>query len=320
MRILLMSGHRYPADDGLSRHPRPHPSGAPFVVHDLLARALAKLGHHVLYLLEKGAASAPPEGIEIITKPTHDVDIFHNYEDIARPWVKTQHRFADELEGATPPDNWIFVSQSLARSHGKSRVVMNGVDPDNFTYSETKQDYFLFLAGMQGPRNPTAYWGKGLDTALSLSKSIGFKLLVAGTAIDHEVIDTVSEMCREAGAEYLGDVRSAGKADLLAGAKALLFPTRLNEGCPLVLAEALMSGTPIIASRQGPCPELVTPDVGFACAGQKEYEAAIENIRDISPKACREKAMSSFHYMKMAADYVVEYEKELGTTWRSASV
>jgi glycosyltransferase involved in cell wall biosynthesis len=315
-----MSGHRYPADDGRSRDPRPHPSGAPFVVHDLLARALARLGHHVLYLLEKGAESPPPEGIEIVAKPIDYVDISHNYESTSRPWVKTQHRFADELDGATPPDNWIFVSQSLAKSHGKSRFVPNGVDPDNFTYCETKQDYFLFLAGMQGPRNPIAYWGKGLDIALSLSKSMGFKLLVAGTAIDHEVIDKVSEMCREAGAEYLGDVRSARKADLLAGARALLFPTRLNEGCPLVLAEALMSGTPIIASDQGPCRELVTPDVGFVCSDLNEYESSIENIQAVSPRACREKAMASFHYMKMAADYVIEYEKELGATWRSASV
>jgi len=314
MRILLMSEHRYPADDGTSRHPRAFPSGAPFVVHDLLATALARLGHHVFYLLENGAECAPPDGIEIVSRAIDDVDIFHNYRCPGRAWVKTQHRFADELNGAVPPDNWIFASRTLAKSHGKSRFVINGIDPDSFTYSETKHDYFLFLAGMQGPRNRSAYHGKGLDTALGLSRSMGFRLLVAGTAIDRDVIDTVSEMCTTAGAEYLGDVRGARKADLLAGARGLLFPTRLNEGCPLVLAEALMSGTPVIASDRGPCPELISPDVGFVCSDQHDYVQAINRIAEISPDACRQKAMESFHYMRMAADYALEYERELTTS------
>lgn len=320
MRILLMSGHRYPADNGKPAHPRPYPSGAPFVVHDLLARGLAQLGHEVDYLLENGAASPPPDGIRIIDRAITNVDIFHNCERVDGPWVKTQHRFADELNGATPPDNWIFASRSLARSHGKERFVINGVDPEHFIYGETKQDYFLFIAGMQGPRNRTAYRGKGLDIALSLAKSMGFELLVAGTAIDQEIINTVSEMCCEAGARYLGDVRSAQKAELLAGARGLLFPTRLNEGCPLVIAEALMSGTPIIASDVGPCKELVTTDVGFVCADRQDYMRAIENISRISPRACREKALDRFHYLRMAANYVIEYEKELGTDRAAAAV
>jgi len=142
---------------------------------------------------------------------------------------------------------------------------------------------------------------------------MGFRLLVAGTAIDRDVIDTVSEMCATAGVEYLGDVRGAQKADLLAGARGLLFPTRLNEGCPLVLAEALMSGTPVIASDRGPCPELISPDVGFVCSDHQDYIRAIDRIEEISPRACRQKAMDSFHYMRMAADYALEYERELTT-------
>jgi glycosyltransferase involved in cell wall biosynthesis len=229
--------------------------------------------------------------------------------------VRTQHRFADELEGRSPPHNWIFVSRSLARAHGRAhgteRVVFNGIDPSGFNYSETKDDYFLFLAGMQGPRDKRAYLGKGLDIALRLSRSEGFPLVVAGTARDYETIARVSEMCRDSGATYVGDVRSQRKAELLAGAKALLFPTRLNEGCPLVIAEALMSGTPVIASTSGSCPELVTPDVGFVCESDEQYRHAIERVETVSPRACRDKAMTDFHYLRMAADYVKEYEREI---------
>ena len=312
MRILVMSEHRYPADNGKSSDPRPYPSGAPLVVHDLIAKGLGRLGHDVYYLLKHGAESPPPDGVRFIDAIRDDVDIFHNRERVNGPWVKTQHRVAYELDGATPPDNWIFASRTLARFHGKERFVINGVDPERFIYGETKSDYFLFLAGMQGPRDRYAYRGKGLDIALALSATLGFELIVAGTAIDREIIDEVSGMCLQAGARYLGDVRGARKAELLAGARALLFPTRLNEGCPLVIGEALMSGTPIIASNSGPCAELVTPDVGFVCEDQRDYARAIECIDAISPRACREKGFNTFHYMRMAADYVLEYEKEIG--------
>jgi len=43
----------------------------------------------------------------------------------------------------------------------------------------------------------------------------------------------VRRLCQSYGAEYLGDVRGTRKADLIAGAKALLFPSLLNEGVRL---------------------------------------------------------------------------------------
>jgi glycosyltransferase involved in cell wall biosynthesis len=320
MRILLSSPHHYPADDGSdsSFQPRAFPSGAPFVVHDLLAKGLAELGHEVFYLVEGWDGAIPPSGIRLTRDAVEDVDIFHNTERERGPWVRTQHRFADELEGRSPPHNWIYVSRSLAMSHqgprGLERVVLNGIDPSGFTYSETKGDYILFLAGMQGPRDQYAYLGKGLDIALQLSRSVGFPLIVAGTARRYETIARVSEMCRESGATYVGDVRGPRKAELLAGAKALLFPTRLNEGCPLVIAEALISGTPVISSTSGPCPELVTADVGFACANREEYMNAIERIDTVPPQACRHKALKDFHYLRMAAEYVKEYEREIASS------
>ena len=106
---------------------------------------------------------------------------------------------------------------------------------------------------------------KGLDTALALSRKLSFPLLVAGASDDAEVVDRVARQCREAGAEFVGAVAGRKKAKLLAEARALLFPTELNEGFGIVLAEALVSGTPVICSNNGACPELVTADVGFVC-------------------------------------------------------
>jgi glycosyltransferase involved in cell wall biosynthesis len=182
---------------------------------------------------------------------------------------------------------------------------LNGVDPSDYFYSEAKDDYFLFMSSMD--------WGlsKGLDVAISLSKRMGFKLVVAGTGKDYETINKVAEMCKQSGALYVGDVRGKSKAELLAGANALLFPTKVNEAFGLGMVEALMSGTPVISSDKGACPEIISPDVGFVCKSDEEYEKAVSLVSDISPRACREKAMREYHYLRMAADYVTEYQKEI---------
>jgi glycosyltransferase involved in cell wall biosynthesis len=318
MRILLHSDHRYPIDDGRGhgRRLRHEPSGAPQMIHDLLARGLAELGHQVFYYLERGASAAPPDGVTITTSPRCDVDIAHNFELAERPWVLTQHRVRD-VEVA--PDNWVFVSRSLAELYGSRRFVRNGLDPEKYLYSETKDDYVLFLASMQGNMTRHKYLAKGLDVALTLASELGFKLKVAGTARDIEIFGIVTGMCGRAGVPFLGDVRGAEKAELIAGARALLFPTQMHEGLPLVVIEALFSGTPVIASHFGPCPEIVPPEVGFVCKNTEQYAAALRDVGRIRPGDCRERAMREHHYLEMARGYVREYEVEVNSEQESVA-
>jgi glycosyltransferase involved in cell wall biosynthesis len=121
----------------------------------------------------------------------------------------------------------------------------------------------------------------------------------------------VGELCREHGARHVGEVRGRGKAEWFAGARALVFPTQLNEAFGLVIAEALMSGTPVITSRRGACPELITPEVGFACETPEEYASAARNIGAIDPHACRALAIKRYHFHRMSRDFIREYEREI---------
>jgi glycosyltransferase involved in cell wall biosynthesis len=106
-------------------------------------------------------------------------------------------------------------------------------------------------------------------------------------------------------------VRGRQKAELLAGARAFLFPTRVDEAFGLGMVEALMSGTPVICSDRGACPEIITRDVGFVCRYEPDYLNAIRRVGEIKPQTCRDKAMRNFHYLRMAKDYLGEYEKEI---------
>jgi glycosyltransferase involved in cell wall biosynthesis len=328
VRILLSSEHRYPAfgGPGSGLHPRTYPSGSGFLIHDLVMKGLTELGHEVFYLLPRGAAVPLPTGAKRVAEPVWDADVLHTISDRdsnlirewqsqGKPWVATCHLDMRSVGMAQRPttENWIFVSHALAQMHRRTRYVLNGIDPDDCIYSETKQDYFLFMSSMDWEMK------KGLDIALSLAVRFGLRLIVAGTGNNYKRIMRITSLCKQLGVEYLGDVRGKRKAELLAGARAFLFPTRVAEAFGLGMVEALMSGTPVICSDRGACPEVITRDVGFVCRHENDYLNAIRRISDISPQACRAKAMEKFHYQRMAQDYVIEYEKEIASTKKHKS-
>jgi glycosyltransferase involved in cell wall biosynthesis len=318
MRIQLVSPHRYPAygENGSGLHPREFASGSAFHLHDLLALGLAEEGHEVFYQTKGGAEADPPPGVTLLSRLVPEADICHTpggapgstdeiVEFAARyhkPFLQTCHMYRP---GETAGSNWVFVSQSLARAYGSERVVLNGLNPNDYIYSEAKEDYLLFMSAMDKAIN------KGLDLALALSRSKGFRLIVAGTGTNYETIQYVSGLCAAAGADYVGDVRGVRKAELISGARALLFPSRMNEGHPLVIIEAMFSGTPVISSTCGGSVEMVTPETGFLCHREEEWGGAVDRLGEISPARCREIALENYDYRRMVRDYVREYELEM---------
>jgi glycosyltransferase involved in cell wall biosynthesis len=326
MRVVMAGDHPYPLPRiSGGRHPKRFPSAAGQRVHDWLAKGLGELGHEVFYWQTGEVTGDPPKGVTV-TRALADGDILHTYAmrspDVVaawrsrgKPWVESCH-VDPRPRGIAPDERWIFVSRTLAESCGRTRFVLNGIDPSEYVYSATKGDYVLFLSSMDAAMN------KGLDSALKAAALVGMKIVVAGTGTTEASIAAAERLCGAHGATYLGDVQGDEKADLLAGARALLLPTRLNDACPLVIMEALVSGTPVIASGNGACPELVSADVGFLCRGEEELAEAIGRSGTIEPAVCREKALRDYHYLRMAGDYVRAYQAELftKTPFRASSI
>jgi hypothetical protein len=318
MRVLLASSHRYPAysQTGSGFHPKQYPSGSGYHLHDLIARGLAESGHQVFYFLLDGAEAPAPPGVTLVPELCGDVDIWH--APIGRPGFgesivasAAQHRIPCVLtchiqrdDGGGQP-NWLFVSRALAQAYGSDRFVMNGIDPGDFNFSEKKDDYLLFIAAMNRLAD------KGLDVAISVARRKKIRLIVAGTATTEETIARVAEMCAVPGVEYLGDVRGAPKAELIARARAVLFPSRGNEGAPLVIMEAMVSGTPVIAWRRAETEEMIASETGILCTDEDDWDEAVDRVHEISPARCREVALEKFHYRRMTADYLREYQREI---------
>ncbi|HLK69000.1 MAG TPA: glycosyltransferase [Bryobacteraceae bacterium] len=307
MRICLSRDQVYPARTGGIASSR---------VQDNLAKGLADLGHEVHYYLPDGLEAPLPSGIRLADRLIPDADVWHvqdfeNQQSLKhsdKPWVRTYHSpftLASRGPEWQQPDNWIFVSRAHAAANGCRRFVHNGVDPEEYVYSLSKDDYFLFTVHDMGRAA-----GKGFGIALHLKELCGFRLIVAGGGHpDHQ--EYFRRLCVDSGATFVGWVQGTQKAELFAGAKALLFPTQVAEPFGVVVAEALMSGTPVVASEYGACPELVTDDVGFVCRGERDYLYAIENIGRISPVDCRNRALTRFHYQVMASGYIQQYRQEI---------
>jgi glycosyltransferase involved in cell wall biosynthesis len=309
---MVASRHRYPARN----YPASRGGIASARIDDLIVKGLAELGHDVFYCLPEGAAECLPEGVSLVYEFVWSADALHlqhfrlteKVETREVPWVRTCHSDMEQMKGldrSIAGPNFIFVSKTLASLYGSERWVHNGIDPSEFIYSESKDDYLLFMCCLDRALD------KGLEAALGMSELSGYELVIAGSAADPRTMAAIEQLCEGKNVRLVGEVQGLRRAELLAGARALLFPTRINEGFGLVMAEALISGTPVVCSNKGACPELISPEAGFVCKDRADYVDALSRLHEISPERCRDKAMKDFHYLRMARDYVKEYEKEI---------
>ena len=114
------------------------------------------------------------------------------------------------------------------------------------------------------------------------------------------------------GFDWAGPVSGEKKAELLSDAKALIFPIQWEEPFGLVMAEAWLSGTPVLAHPRGSAKELVTSEVGALPASPEAWQELLSKPLTFSAEACRDYAVKNFHYLKMAENYESYYLKAMG--------
>ena len=143
-------------------------------------------------------------------------------------------------------------------------VIPNFFDPAEFTpRAGHGGDYLLFL-GRHTPR-------KGLAVVAEVAKHTGLRVLTAGQGQE-----------RVPGAEYVGVVGPAARAELLAGAAAVLAFTTYLEPFGGVAVEAMLSGTPAITTDYGAFTETVAEGVsGFRCHTLAEFVAAVDAAQSL---------------------------------------
>ena len=108
--------------------------------------------------------------------------------------------------------------------------------------------------------------------------------------------------------DWLGEVTSAEKKDLLSRAGCLLFPIQWEEPFGMVMIEALACGTPVVALRRGSVPEIVIDGLtGIVCDDLDQLPAALHQIDAIDPELCRKDVIDRFRPEVMAEGYEKAY-------------
>lgn len=101
--------------------------------------------------------------------------------------------------------------------------------------------------------------GKGLGTLLRAWELLGPRCPTLKVIGDGPLASLVRSA--PARVEWLGRLPMQQTYDVIGGASVLIFPSEGLETFGRVIAEAYAKGTPVIASRQGPSPEMVEPGV-----------------------------------------------------------
>jgi glycosyltransferase involved in cell wall biosynthesis len=294
-----------------------------------LAEEQARQGHKVYVGSPEGESTEYFEHISLSKNSTledlqakmptdvTDVEMHEMPQDVTR-WVYDNYpRSFSVIHGGLRPESqpeggWsgakaVFVSRSHMELAGGSQFAYNGVPVDEYDFSETKDDYLLFLAKVKRSK-------KGVQTAIRVAKRCKRKLIVAGGVRRgspatwfpwHPLIRPI------------GYVDGARKREVLSKASALLVPIRWEEPFGLTVVEAMLSGTPVIAFRRGAMPELVVDGVtGFLCDTEDEMVEAVGKVSEIAPEDCRRHVMTKF-----SATAMYQRHQELlelagsGTVW-----
>lgn len=185
-------------------------------------------------------------------------------------------------------------------------VVYNSVDPSLYTFNPLPGKYLAWLGRI--------FPYKGLHIAIAAAKRLGEQLVFAGT-VDKQVPESGNYFEKQIKPHidgkhiiYLGPANLAVKNELLSNAKAFLNPITWEEPFGLVMIEAGMCGTPVLAFRRGAAPEVIEPGkTGYLVNSLDELTARLDDAVKLSRSTVRETVARRFNTELMTKNYLAAY-------------
>ncbi|TQV88889.1 glycosyltransferase [Aliikangiella coralliicola] len=173
---------------------------------------------------------------------------------------------------------------ALGVNENKISVILNGVDKNKFqnidqTKAREKLDldpsekYVIFIGNFQIE--------KGLNHLLDAVHQIKdrpFKLLVVGDGrLKTQVEAQIKELSISDKVQLVGRVSHEMIPVYMSAANLLCLPS-LREGCPNVVIESLTCGTPVVASKVGAVPDMITNETHGKMVEPANSQALAEAI------------------------------------------
>jgi glycosyltransferase involved in cell wall biosynthesis len=311
----------------------------------LLSRELTRLGHDVTVF---GARGSQVEGKFVETLPapygsgalgtlvdwrlceqinisraierSGEFDVLHSHaylwgmamENLARaPMIHTLHvtPYHDlaPLLGLLPNARVTGISRfqwSLVPALKPFAVIHHGAIVSQFTFRDRPDGYVCYLGRFVAE--------KGALTAIRAARDLGLELVLAGPRGPY-FKDFIEPHVDGTMIRYAGPVNATQRDRLLGGARALLYPITEPEPFGLVQIEAMLCGTPVVATRIGAVPEIIDEGVtGFSAESYERFVDAIPRAFELDRRRVRETAVRRFSSERMAREYVEVYERVVG--------
>ncbi len=180
-------------------------------------------------------------------------------------------------------------------------TIHHGIDTGTFTLQTCPGNYLLFF----GRIHPD----KGAVEAIDVAARAGLPLVMAGIIQDQAYFDTnIAPRLDDELVRYIGAVGGEDRNALLGGAYALLHLVNFDEPFGFSVVEAMACGTPVVASRRGSMPEIVSnARTGFLVDNVDEAVLAVNRAAVLDRHAVREEAVTRFGRDRMIDAYLDVY-------------
>jgi glycosyltransferase involved in cell wall biosynthesis len=156
---------------------------------------------------------------------------------------------------------------------------------------------------------------KGVPEAIEAAALAGIPLRIAAKMqepAEEEYFDEVVRPLLGTNAEYIGELDTDEKYELMGNSCALLNPIQWDEPFGLVMIEAMATGTPVVATPRGSVGEILEEGrTGFIRSSPDELAHALQRVSELDRATCRAAAETRFSSRRMAEDYVDLFEELL---------
>jgi len=271
-----------------------------------------------------------------------EVNIVHDHTDLGRTqimWLKkekpvliTQHGLvgrdrihrvaADFYEDFNDQNVWsIAISENQRLSNTDMKwlaVIPNGIDLAEFEFKVEKGhkddydslgEYGLFM-GRIAP-------DKGLLGAIDTAEAVGMPLVIAGPIENQKYFMEKILPRIEANSSkiiYIGKANKDQRKILMANASWFSMLVNWEEPFGMVVAEAMASGTPVVATRRGAVPEIMGDVGGVIVDDPKDAPSELRQILNEGPEKrlirallARKRVEMNFSTDIMAAKYALAF-------------
>ncbi|MCL5971136.1 MAG: glycosyltransferase [Firmicutes bacterium] len=161
--------------------------------------------------------------------------------------------------------NSTTVAQRIQKHYRRSAIVVHPpVSVDQFHIADHVDDYYLVLSRL------VSY--KRFDLAVTAANRLGRRLIVAGSGPELPHLKRIAK----GSVQFVGPVNETKRAELMAHARALLFPGEEDFGIAPVESQA--AGRPVIAYGRGGVRDTVIPEQTGILFFEQTADALIEAI------------------------------------------